>query len=255
MKYHQQSARLAACVYQPDEGVIRNALHGLGFCASVAEIISGSAPLNERAMIVPTGEVVFLVFCGTRNFAQWISNVVGMRKVNFYPNLSNERCHKGFLDGYTSIQGQVNAQLEMWRRRKLVIVGHSRGAATALLAAKMLRTDGFAVAEIHIFGCPRVFDPAGAAFTDACFKSICWRWIANNDTVCRIPLRWQGFRHVGQEMYFDSSDRLHRSPSLLTKLIGQIRGRKKNGWFDGISDHNAAKEYQRLIANLELSDG
>lgn len=134
----------------------------------------------------------------------------------------------------------------------VVLAGHSRGAAFATEAAQLMDLAGVNIAEIHCFGCPRSLNKKAAQTFDRLFKEKTFRWIANNDAVARVPFRWMGYRHAGREFYFNALDKLHINPSTWIKARGQIRGRLRGGWFDGITDHNAVQEYVRLVGNLEL---
>lgn len=240
---------LAAVVYAPHESEVFSELEKLGFNPDHAEIIQGNAPLCERALIVNTSDVTYVVFRGTQNLAQWLSNI-NAKKVPV-PSLGKRvRVHKGFFQGLEDLMIDLVDHLDYWKTRKIVLVGHSRGAAMATLAAQIFDFEGVDIAEIHCFGTPRSLDVETAVQSDQLFKEKMWRWVANNDTVCRVPFRWMGFKHSGQEYYYDSSDRLHKNPALWVKIKGQIRGRQKGGWFDGISDHDYVDEYVRLVNSI-----
>jgi pimeloyl-ACP methyl ester carboxylesterase len=244
---HQLAVQLAAAIYQPTHADVRKAISLTGICPSVAEIVEGPAPLFERAMIVPTADVLFVVFRGTQNKRQWLGNFNG-RKEGWFGG----KVHRGFLTGFCSIRKDVLKIAKAWRgKRPLVIVGHSRGAAEAILFANIARIMLYRVSEIHLFGCPRTLSRRFAAKFDKLFPNT-FNWIANNDAVHRVPFKWMGFRHVGSRMYFDSKGRLRVDPDWKIKVRGQIMGRIRGGPFDGWSDHNAAKEYKRLIGNLEF---
>lgn len=248
--HHQLAARLAAAVYIENEADLRNELHRLGVCASTAKIIDGLGPLHERVLIVPTGGVVFVVVRGTINRAQWFSN--GNFIKQDLPIEHGAMSHRGFYHGLMSVFDAAMEHLRIWRARRVVLVGHSRGAGMAINLALMLRMTGKRIEEIHLFGCPRTLNKAGALLFARYFPANCWNWVCNNDTVFRVPFRWMGFRHVGQIMYFDPNDRLHIDPSIRIKVRGQLLGRLAGGVFDGWSDHNAAREYKRLVGPLSL---
>jgi hypothetical protein len=243
-KHHRAAAKLCALIYRKDASHIRNALHDYGFCSSIAEIIDGPGVLHQRVLIAPDADgVVHVVFEGTKIKAQWKSNGV------FWHSQfkSFGHVHRGFLNGLDNVKDCIFLHLDSWKgRRQLVVSGHSRGAALAILFCFIAKLAGHKIKEVHLFGCPRVLSKAAAVAFEAQFAN-CWRWVSNNDAVCRVPFRWMGYRHVGKELYFDSNGRLHRAPRRGIKLLGQVRGRWRGGLFDGLSDHNAVKEYDRLI--------
>lgn len=250
-RFHRNAVRFAACIYEETEGDIRNAL---GCRGESVVIISGAAPLCERAMIVLDGEVNYVVFRGTKNKKQWCSNLNAFkRRLNL--GLYRGKVHQGFWNGLTTLLAELKEHLNGHAGNKeLVVTGHSRGAAMAILFAIVARICGYRIVEIHLFGCPRALTEWLSGLFGFWFPDRVWNWIANNDAVHRVPFKWMGFRHVGTRMYFDSSDRLKIDPDWKLKLKGQFLGRLKGGLLDGVRDHNAVKEYERLIGNLEFMD-
>ncbi len=41
-----------------------------------------------------------------------------------------------------------------------------------------------------------------------------YRWVNNNDIVCRVPPSWFGYRHSGREMYLNAFGKLRKYTSL-----------------------------------------
>ncbi|WP_372808288.1 lipase family protein [Pontiella sp.] len=253
-KYHQAAVKLAAAIYQPTGGHVRQCIQRFGLPSSQVEIISGNGPLCERALVVPINRVAYLIWRGTVNWPQWRSNLNAAQRPMKTMGTDGFAVHAGFDDGLAETYGHALESLRTYARLgyDIVIGGHSRGAGMATDAYQLLDRDGVAVTEAHLFGAPRDLNLPAARTFDQLAKGSCFRWVANNDTVCRVPFRWMGYRHVGTEMYFDSADKLHVDPSLMVKLRGQYLGRKKGGIFDGVSDHSYVGEYVRLIGSLDF---
>jgi len=253
-RYHQTAANLAAAVYEETDHDIRVAVQGLYLPSSTAEIYRVG---DEVALIVPTGDVVYVGFRGTVTESQWLSDLRAIKTRLPIPIIG--KCHLGFSNGWKKLEREVVPECAKWHNlgHKLVVYGHSRGAALAILAALQLYRYRHTPVEIHLFGCPRTLNRAAAKYYNTAIGHRTIRWVANNDTVCRVPFAWMGYAHVGEEYYFDSADQLHINPGTWYKLRQQIIGRLKGGLFDGISDHDKSHEYVRLIARrtLEISGG
>lgn len=116
--------------------------------------------------------------------------------------------------------------------------GHSLGGAMATICAyRCIQSSiGSNPEELHTFGSPRVGNK----------RYLCqsvlrhYRWVHNNDFVTRVPPRWMGYRHGGDEVYLDRNGRIR-------KLTGLQRGRDrwrgfvqglKNRQLDPFSDHS-----------------
>ena len=66
------------------------------------------------------------------------------------------------------------------------------------------------------------------------------RWVNNNDIVTRVPPAWLGYRHTGQEMYFNSIGEL-RKMSKWQRSKDRWRGLWlgiRKGQIDHFSDHS-----------------
>lgn len=133
---------------------------------------------------------------------------------------------------------------------KIVIVGHSLGAAMALLTAFSLRHDFPALdktkIEVLAFGCPRVGNAAWKkAYNDLVPDT--WRVIHDFDLVCRVP-KW-GYDHVGIETGFkqDGSDYgvVKGGWQKIKEWVGGF-------WIDDLGDHGIAGYVSVLRKALAL---
>ena len=91
--------------------------------------------------------------------------------------------------------------------RRLLVTGHSLGAALATLAAAIQSN-----VHLYTFGSPRV---GNEAFRDAvaAIAVRAERYIDNRDLVCRLPSERFGYRHIGTPHFIDREGRVHdRAP-------------------------------------------
>ena len=131
-----------------------------------------------------------------------------------------------------------NDQLKV--RKDVYMTGHSLGAAMATIAATRYQPH-----ELFTFGSPRVGGPRFIKHV----KCPHYRFMNNNDIVCRIPPAWLGFRHHGEMIYFDRNGEKQPKPTWSDLFYGVLSSWKRFKFFDGIVDHgmpNYVKAIQRL---------
>lgn len=112
------------------------------------------------------------------------------------------RVHEGFALALDQAWGEIHSLLPPAGR--LLLTGHSLGAALATLAAA--RCAGRAGLAVHAFGSPRVGDGRFAAAIAAVELH---RYVGCCDVVCRLPPRWLGYRHAGRLHYIDRHGTVH----------------------------------------------
>lgn len=106
------------------------------------------------------------------------------------------RVHSGFLAVEQSLSGQVDLWLRDRRGARLVITGHSLGAAMATVTAARIPE-----AELVTIGSPRVGDSDfKAAFAGRSVR----RYVDCSDLVTKVPLAI-AYRHLDEERYIDRS--------------------------------------------------
>ena len=105
------------------------------------------------------------------------------------------KVHEGFLVTWTALQGQIGAWLDGVRGTRLVVTGHSLGAAMATLMAALHPN-----AVLVTFGSPRV---GNKDFIGAWAGRDVRRYVDCADIVPQVPPRMIAFRHVGDMRYID----------------------------------------------------
>ena len=73
------------------------------------------------------------------------------------PGAAGGRVHRGFAKALRAVEEPVREAI-LQARGRVVLTGHSLGAAIALLAARLVRPERRAGTRLHTFGCPRVGD-------------------------------------------------------------------------------------------------
>jgi len=122
--------------------------------------IQGFVGLDKSRKIIVIG------FRGSKTLANWIANLKFARVDSPFKECNNCKVHKGFLDDYNSIADELFKAVNEIRSRtgitRVLITGHSLGAALALFAAvDLVIHDGFAQPVLYAFGLPRVGNQGG----------------------------------------------------------------------------------------------
>lgn len=140
-----------------------------------------------------------ITFRGSSSSKDWLTDFKFWKKTVPYGNhFSKIRVHSGFIEVYKSegvrnkLHGFVTDEIE-----KIIITGHSYGAALATLCAVDLEYN-FPKKdyEVFLFGSPRVGNRAFKnSYNKRLFKT--FRISNGNDIVTKIPLALMGYRHVG----------------------------------------------------------
>ncbi len=129
--------------------------------------------------------------------------------------------------------------------------GHSLGAAMATICAYRCKKSAIVgdPQELHTFGSPRVGCKRyirHAAVTH-------YRWVHNNDIVTRVPPVFMGYRHCGDEIYFDRYGRIRKLTGVWRsrdRWRGLLKGLLK--WrLDMLTDHSIRQYAQHLVEAIE----
>lgn len=111
------------------------------------------------------------------------------------------KVHTGFWTAYRQLEGPIEAWLSEVRPRRLVVTGHSLGAAMATLMAA-----SHDEAELVTFGCPLV---GNAEFAQR-FRRPSLRFVDCADLVTTVPYGFMGYVHFGELRYIDRAGVVHR---------------------------------------------
>lgn len=230
---------------------------------------------NEtQCFVASSPDVMFVAFRGTAGLGDWIADLNVGNILRPYGTV-----HRGFYFAYEDIRLQLEQALQGLGERRLMLTGHSLGAALATIAACEL-PERFRRTGIYTFGQPRIGFNDFRTRYDERFGHLHYRFVNDDDIVTRIP---PGFQHVGRLFHFDAQgslesvtesvdegiaaaeppplsqpefDRLRSD--LLAMRAGRATGEavetaaELEGFFPSISDHSM-DEYIRNIAAMAAS--
>ena len=115
------------------------------------------------------------------------------------------RVHSGFHTEVNELWPLLEQQIKE-NQRPMWFSGHSLGGAMAAVCAVRCKISPIPSNPQAIFsyGAPRVGDRSYTSF----LKVKHYRWVNNNDIVPRVPPRWLGYRHMGQEIYINRNGKI-----------------------------------------------
>jgi triacylglycerol lipase len=129
--------------------------------------------------------------------------------------------------------------------------GHSLGGAMATICAYRCKTSQLVrdPQELHTFGSPRV----GCRRYVRHAPVTHYRWVHNNDIVTRVPPVFLGYRHCGEEVYFDRHGRIRKLTGVWRsrdRWRGVVKGLLQ--WrLDMLTDHSIRQYAQHLMSAVE----
>lgn len=157
------------------------------------------------------------------------------------------RVHTGFKGELDKLQSSILEWLGSLTDKRLLITGHSLGAAMASIFAARMSARNVDV-ELYTYGSPRVGNKEWAAQFD---NIRAYRFVNNNDVVTRVPFDIL-YEHVGEIHYmaYDYSilvGRMTRWHRLRDQFLSRFRALKKLEVFDSFYDHLGMRYIDKLI--------
>jgi len=232
-------AELSRLSYAPEEAVERIAYEG-GFdsCQFVARDGAEAYVLGNRHDCI--------VVCRGTEPNQWNDIRADANAWTVASDVG--RVHSGFNTEVNDLWPRLE-QLLKENQRPIWFAGHSLGGAMAAVCAVRcnLSPSPSEPQAIFSFGAPRVGDRRYASF----LKIKHYRWVNNNDIVPRVPPRWLGYHHMGQEIYLNRHGKIsylrswQRVQDRFRGLLASLRVWK----IDYFSDHSMV-EYIRHVRTL-----
>lgn len=201
---------------------------------------------KELVTVERIAGVWYITIDGTRTMDDWFSNLRGaLMEQTLLVGDGGVRLHSGFSHTSSHVIGTIDDWMEMneFSGETIVICGHSRGGAVALIVAARLCEDARftdATFQVVTFGSPR----AGRGAWKRHYKRLCIDTVRVevdfDPVVHAIP--WFHADHVGKRVHLDDNGR----------VIGRIRGgwatfRRWMGWdFGERRDHNVVRYAQTV---------
>ena len=231
------AAKLSAYAYKSEKAAVA-ACKKMGF--PWAKLVSRD---GAEVLIAKDRNDLWFAFRGTE--PSKLNDV--MADLNLIKNAAKAggKVHSGFQQEVNDLWMDVLAEIEhndqLKVRKDIYMTGHSLGAAMATIAATRYQP-----VELHTFGSPRVGGPRFIRH----IKCPHYRFMNNNDIVCRIPPAWLGFKHHGEMIYFDRFGNKSTGPNWSDFFYGIFNSWKRFKFFDGIVDHGMPN-YVKALGKLK----
>ncbi|KAI4122262.1 MAG: hypothetical protein LQ338_005909 [Usnochroma carphineum] len=156
-----------------------------------------------------TNKIVVLAIRGSVSKKNWHADWDMIRtKINFCHEC---HVHRGFKNSWEEVKdaviGNMQKAVELHPDYRIVVTGHSLGAAVATLAAGELRRidDHFKDAtELYTFGSPRLANREAARWLSEQSR-LSWRITNQDDLVPRLPPRVFGYHHTEPEYWMSKN--------------------------------------------------
>jgi triacylglycerol lipase len=153
---------------------------------------------DTRGFIAAGAQATIVGFSGTDPpvLANWITNFDAAMTPH-----GRERIHAGFLRATLAVRPLLESALRRLHTngRPLYVVGHSLGAALAVVAARLIASEGpLSVSGVYAFGMPRTGDEAFSEACGALLGSRIYRLVHGDDIVPGVPFGLLGYCHVGR---------------------------------------------------------
>jgi len=197
-----------------------------------------------------------IAFRGSADARAWLTDMRVCLAQTEYGKL-----HCGFYASTRTILGQLLALDQRSQPEPVIVTGHSKGGAEALICARILAAAGKPVQAVVTFGGPRVgdarwrksYDDQSANLSGALGQptlgDITYRWVHEEDIVPRLPVWMMGYRHVGHEAFMSSFGGVEIDPPLQRMAWSDLWGTfwgYRAGRIEQALDHPIARYQEHL---------
>lgn len=192
---------------------------------------------NVTGIFQQEGKALIISFFGSDDVLDWIAN---LHFLQVSPSFDNGdaavKVHLGFLYSYDDIRDHVMTRINQFLEegnRRIVVAGHSLGAALAVvLSYELALSNDEIVLTCFASGSPRVGNEAFAGHFDSLVPD-CYRYVNRDDIVPQIPPEERGYKHACQYHHIGEEPDPQRQKLLL-----------------GIQDHFIEKYVESLEKGL-----
>ena len=194
---NQALANLVQATYQP----IEQHPHASRIEATLTTEAFGVGQLRADILTdIEDQDLLIIAIRGSANNGNWLANI-DARKVNSTILISTDgsdqaQVHAGFARASETLTPAIQEAIPAGKR--VIITGHSLGAAIALFVAPRLVQAGITVDRVVTFGCPRVGDANYLIDWTDRVGPVAHRYVNGPDPVCQLPTPLRGFRHIGK---------------------------------------------------------
>lgn len=184
-----------------------------------------SSPMTDtQAFVARCGVNLVVAFRGTSSPRDWMTDL-DCNRISLGDGIG---VHDGFHRAFESLLVAITTDLRMrcgvTPRAQVWITGHSLGGALAILLGHTLPDLSFSVGGVYTFGQPRVGNAGFAAHYTARLGGRTWRIVNAEDPVPRVPGVLMGYRHAGEEVFFDEFGQRLTDASLWWKIASDAYG-------------------------------
>jgi hypothetical protein len=214
-----EAARLAYYRAERSAGERARLVEALGRVGFSAPVLFDDPKSAVAAFAAARADgTTLLAFRGTQpdNYKNLITDV--RANLVAWPE-SSGRVHGGFATAVRTLRPQILEWIGHANPdgSKLILAGHSLGAAMATLAATI-----WPPAWLVTIGSPRVGDAAFVATVAATHKV---RFVDCCDAVTEVPLEFAGYRHVGEPTYLTRDAGLVENPEPSFIMVDRLHAR------------------------------
>ena len=235
----QLCAEVCKIVYS-DEDIVHNYLKSNKIAYTDLRFFSYD---NAQAYGIDMQDYMIVAFRGTQG-AQFKDILADIKA---WPSESETQgnVHSGFKTDLDKVYPQIIKWLGKGYNKRIIVTGHSLGAAMATICASRFHAHGADLA-LYTFGSPRVGNREWAEQ----FNDIeAYRFVNNNDIVCQVPSALY-YTHVGILHYISYDFRILTHLTWFQRFVDKLKGTGK-AWskfqpFDGIYDH-FGKQYVKKL--------
>ena len=186
-----------------------------------------------------------LAFRGSAATRDWATNARARRAMI----AGGVSVRQGFWESVDGIIAQARRLDQRQQPPPVLVTGHSKGAAEALIYAWRLAREGRPVAGVYTFGGPRVGDAGWRRSYDELLGGVTWRFVHQADGVARIPGWLLGWRHAGTEVLLPATGGVVARPRWWFKAAQSLAGIWRE-WTQGrlavAADHPVERYVERL---------
>ncbi|KAB8242168.1 Alpha/Beta hydrolase protein [Aspergillus flavus] len=182
-----------------------------------------------------TNKAIVVAFRGSYSIRNWVTDAT-------FPQTDPGLCdgckaELGFWTAWKVVRDRIIKTLDELKPEhsdyKIVVVGHSLGAAIASLAAADLRTKNYD-AILYAYAAPRVANKPLAEFITNQGNN--YRFTHNDDPVPKLPLLTMGYVHISPEYYITAPDNTTVTDNQVTVLDGYVNFKGNTGTSGGLPD-------------------
>lgn len=171
--------------------------------------IIGSIKFDTRVVMGYDAARQFIVisFRGSSNLMNWISDANYPKSDYVKEGCSSCSVHTGFLNSYSSLVTEVQQYLPVlfstYSGARVVVTGHSLGAAQAVLGAIDVKLWGY-TPYLYTYGCPRVGESNFANYFNSIVTATNLRAVYLDDPVPNLAPQVMNYVHGATEIHFYS---------------------------------------------------